>query len=73
MFTYSPGSIESHGTNAKSSENAKKVPLRRNGQSEDIAKGIVYLASTDAEFITGANIDIDGGIKFVTSGAGYKP
>jgi len=37
------------------------TPLRRIGEPLDIAKGIVFLSSTDAQFITGANLVIDGG------------
>jgi NAD(P)-dependent dehydrogenase (short-subunit alcohol dehydrogenase family) len=37
------------------------TPLKRAGEPLDIAKGIVFLSSTDAQFITGANLVIDGG------------
>ncbi len=37
------------------------TPLKRVGEPLDIAKGIVFLSSTDAQFITGANLVIDGG------------
>jgi 3(or 17)beta-hydroxysteroid dehydrogenase len=36
-------------------------PIGRLGVSEDIAKGIVFLASDDAGFMTGAGLVIDGG------------
>jgi NAD(P)-dependent dehydrogenase (short-subunit alcohol dehydrogenase family) len=32
------------------------------GTPEDIAKGIVFLASDDAAFMTGAGLVIDGGL-----------
>jgi 3(or 17)beta-hydroxysteroid dehydrogenase len=32
------------------------------GTPDDIAKGIVFLASDDAAFMTGAGLVIDGGI-----------
>jgi NAD(P)-dependent dehydrogenase (short-subunit alcohol dehydrogenase family) len=38
------------------------TPLKRAGEPLDIAKGIVFLSSTDAQFITGANLVIDGGV-----------
>jgi len=44
---------------------AKVIPLRRIGQPLDVAKGVVFLASTDAQFITGANLVIDGGIVYM--------
>jgi NAD(P)-dependent dehydrogenase (short-subunit alcohol dehydrogenase family) len=40
------------------------VPLGRVGQPLDIAKGVVFLVSSDTQFITGANLIIDGGVNF---------
>ena len=40
----------------------KRVPLKRFGQPEDIAKLVAFLASDDASFITGGEYNIDGGI-----------
>jgi NAD(P)-dependent dehydrogenase (short-subunit alcohol dehydrogenase family) len=42
----------------------KATPWRRAGELLDIAKGIVFLSSTDAQFIIGANLVIDGGAMF---------
>jgi NAD(P)-dependent dehydrogenase (short-subunit alcohol dehydrogenase family) len=39
-----------------------RIPIGRMGNVTDIAKGIVFLASDDAGFITGAGLVIDGGI-----------
>lgn len=39
-----------------------RVPLKRFGTSEEIAKLISFLASDDASFITGSEINIDGGV-----------
>ncbi len=39
-----------------------RVPLKRFGQPEDIAKLVSFLASDDASFITGSEYNIDGGI-----------
>ena len=36
-------------------------PLRRIGDPEDIAKGVLYLASDDGRYITGTALVIDGG------------
>jgi NAD(P)-dependent dehydrogenase (short-subunit alcohol dehydrogenase family) len=39
-----------------------RLPIGRMGTPTDIAKGIVFLASDDAAFMTGAGLVIDGGI-----------
>jgi NAD(P)-dependent dehydrogenase (short-subunit alcohol dehydrogenase family) len=39
-----------------------RIPLKRFGQPEDIAKLVTFLASDDASFITGSEYTIDGGI-----------
>ena len=38
-----------------------KVPLARYGRPEEIAAGILFLASDEASYITGAELVIDGG------------
>jgi NAD(P)-dependent dehydrogenase (short-subunit alcohol dehydrogenase family) len=38
-----------------------RVPLGRLGTSEDIAYGVLYLASDEASFVTGSELVIDGG------------
>ncbi|KAJ4294425.1 hypothetical protein N0V90_008115 [Kalmusia sp. IMI 367209] len=37
------------------------VPLGRIGEVDDITSTAVFLASSDAKFITGVNLDVDGG------------
>ena len=39
----------------------QKTPMGRLGRAEEIAKGVLYLASDDASFMTGAELVIDGG------------
>ena len=41
---------------------AQKVPVRRNGRSEDIAAAYLYLASDEASYVTGQTILVDGGV-----------
>lgn len=38
-----------------------QIPVGRLGKPEEIAASVFYLASKDAEFITGTNLDINGG------------
>ena len=43
---------------------AAKTPLRKEGSSEEVADLVAYLASDESTFITGSNIDINGGLGF---------
>lgn len=43
---------------------ANATPLRREGKAEEVAELVAYLAGDDSSFITGANIDINGGTYF---------
>ena len=40
---------------------AEELPIGRAGQPTDIAKAVAYLASEDAEFVTGTAFVVDGG------------
>jgi acetoacetyl-CoA reductase len=39
-----------------------RVPVKRLGQPEDIARAILFLADEDAGFITGETLAINGGL-----------
>lgn len=43
---------------------ANGTPLRRQGEAKEVADLVAYLASDESSFITGANIDINGGTFF---------
>ncbi len=43
-------------------ERRQRIPMRRYGTVEEIAKTVRFLLSTDAGYITGQNIRVDGGI-----------
>lgn len=40
----------------------KLIPLGRVGQPEDVAKAVCFLASGDADYLTGEIMDVDGGL-----------
>jgi NAD(P)-dependent dehydrogenase (short-subunit alcohol dehydrogenase family) len=46
---------------------AKRMPLRRLGQPEDIANAALFLSSDLASWITGQTIVVDGGALLGTS------
>lgn len=43
---------------------AGNTPLRREGHPDEVAAAVAYLASDDASFLTGVNLDINGGLAF---------
>jgi len=43
---------------------ANKTPLRKQGDANEVADLVGYLATQESSFITGANIDINGGLAF---------
>jgi glucose 1-dehydrogenase len=59
-WTDTPGERK-HATDEELREGGKHLPLGRLASIEDIAKGVAFLASDDASYITGATLRIDGG------------
>lgn len=39
-----------------------QIPMRRFGYAEEVARACVYLCSTDGDYITGAELSINGGL-----------
>jgi glucose 1-dehydrogenase len=61
-----PGWIDTPGerayyTEQELQENGKLLPWGRLGTPDDIAKAVAFLASDDAEYITGIELRVDGG------------
>ena len=40
---------------------ASRIPLGRYGESDEVAYGVLYLASDESSFVTGSELVIDGG------------
>jgi len=63
-----PGLIDAGMSNAVHADPAlrvsreQKIPLRRLGTADDVAKLVMFLASSESAYITGENIAVDGGI-----------
>ena len=61
-----PGFIESDMTAALGpmviDEAKKRIPAKRLGTGEDVAAAVVFLASSDASYITGQVLTVDGGM-----------
>jgi 3-oxoacyl-[acyl-carrier protein] reductase len=42
-------------------EEVARLPLRRPGTPEEVARAVAYLASADADYVTGQMLVVDGG------------
>jgi len=61
----SPGTIRTRNWTVRDDDGgkrARKYPLGRLGEPEDIAAAVAFLASADASWITGINLPVEGGI-----------
>ena len=60
----STGFHDTFSTDEARANVAKATPLKREGTSEEVANLVCFLASEEASFMTGANVDINGGLLF---------
>ncbi len=61
-----PGVIETHhhevySTQAQLENYRRQTPLGRNGQANEVAQAVLFLASDASSFLTGGLIDVNGG------------
>lgn len=61
-----PGWIDTPGERKYATEEdlktgANRIPWKRLGTAEDVGKAVAYLASDDADYVTGATLRVDGG------------
>lgn len=64
-----PGMIDTDFHNVHTKDEVRKFvenasPVKRQGVPDDVANLVLFLACEDSAFITGANIDINGGMLF---------
>ena len=61
-----PGTIESDMLNARDDKTLEKLlerfPIGRFGKPEEVAKAVLYFASRESDFTTGAILDVNGGL-----------
>ncbi|MCD6317548.1 3-oxoacyl-ACP reductase FabG [Candidatus Aerophobetes bacterium] len=66
---YAPGIIETDMTRDmivnRGDKQLKQIPLKRFGKPEEVANLVAFLVSSEADYITGAIIPIDGGMLIV--------
>ena len=61
-----PGFIETEALNAMSADERKaaqsRIPMRRFGRADEVAAAVRFLACSEAGYITGSVLKVDGGI-----------
>jgi 3-oxoacyl-[acyl-carrier protein] reductase len=67
--TVAPGFIEDTGMTAefdaaRVGQIASQIPLQRPGRGEDIANAVSWLASAQADYVTGMTLPVNGGWRF---------
>jgi NAD(P)-dependent dehydrogenase (short-subunit alcohol dehydrogenase family) len=62
-----PGLVELAGSDPAAQQGlldalASQVPLGRVGEPDEVAKAVLFLASSDASYVNGAELFVDGGM-----------
>lgn len=57
-----PGPVWSPMTRGNDRYSDDMTPVERLGEPDDIAEGVLYLASQQSDFVTGVTLDINGGL-----------
>ncbi len=64
-----PGMIETAMTEALNDQQRERIltaiPMQRLGKPEEIASGVVYLASEEAAYVTGQTLHVNGGMAMI--------
>ena len=58
VTSFSGGSLSEEAV----AERTRRIPLGRFGEPEEVAGVVAFLASSDAAYVTGAVVTIDGGL-----------
>jgi NAD(P)-dependent dehydrogenase (short-subunit alcohol dehydrogenase family) len=56
-----PGEIETEILSPGTEKLAEEIPLRRLGKPEEVARAIYYLCTPESSYVSGAEIEINGG------------
>jgi len=57
-----PGMIKTHMTEDFPENISQLIPLGKKGLAQDVANAVLFLASSDADYITGEILDVNGGM-----------
>jgi glucose 1-dehydrogenase len=68
-LTITPGTAAAYSTPSARAQREARIPLRRIAEVEDMAGVVAFLLSTDAAYVHGADLIVDGGLSNTVMGA----